>query len=235
MEPTRETPVIKVEAQRHRRVDDVLVQELRVALSVGGTRLLDVVCSPGRLCELAYGHLLAIGWIRSRQDVVAVKAEEATADIELAAGLPSPLTDPPVVESTFSVSRDLVTRATRAAQSHGELFRATGGSHLAALSLDAAPRIVVEDISRTCALEKALGEALCAGVDFAHSLLSLTSRVPVEFVRAAARAGIPIVCAASAPTYQAVEEAQRLGICLCGFVRGVRLNVYSQPWRVGLG
>lgn len=235
MEPIRGSSVIKVEAQHHRRIDDVLVQELRVTLSVGGTRLLDAVCSPGRLRELAYGHLLAIGRIRASGDVAAIEVEGAAADIELVDGLPSRSTDPAIVGSTFSATEDLVMKAARAAQSHGALFGATGGSHLAALVVDAVPRIVVEDISRTCALEKTLGEALCAGVDFARSLLFLTSRVPVGFVRAAARAGIPIIGAVSAPTYQAVEEAQRLGICLCGFVRGERFNVYSQPWRVGLG
>jgi FdhD protein len=237
MEPIRETSVIKVEAQRHRRIDDVLVQERQVALFVGGERLLEVVCSPGRLRELAYGHLLAIGRIRALADVAAVEIddEELNAAIQLEDGLPSPLPEPEVVRSAFCVSEDLVFRAAQVAQSHGELFQATGGTHLAAVVPSGSDCIPVEDISRTCAMEKAVGAALLRGVAFDRSLLVLTSRVPMGFVRAAARAGFPIIAAVSAPTYQAVVEAQRLGMCLCGFVRGARLNVYSQPWRVGLG
>jgi FdhD protein len=95
-------------------------------------------------------------------------------------------------------------------------------------------RAAAEDISRTCALEKALGAALLAGADLRSSILFLTSRIPRSFVRKAARVGIPIVAAVSAPTFEAVEEAERLGICLCGFVRGDRFNAYSRPSRVGL-
>jgi FdhD protein len=141
---------------------------------------------------------------------------------------------PHVVESSYVVLGEELLAAARVANSNGELFRCTGGSHMAVLLFDTAPSIVVEDISRTCALEKALGKALLAHTNVARSLLFLTSRVPMAFVQALARAGIPIIAAVSAPTYEAVQEAQRLGICLCGFVRNGRLNVYSHAWRVGL-
>jgi len=141
---------------------------------------------------------------------------------------------PGIARSPFVTSRDGVQRATMAAERHGALFRATGGTHLAAVVPTGSTGIYVEDVSRTCALEKALGSALLAGCDFGWSMLVVTSRVPLGFVRSAARAGIPVVVAVSAPTYQAVEEAERVGICLCGFARGERLNVYSHAWRVGL-
>jgi FdhD protein len=93
---------------------------------------------------------------------------------------------------------------------------------------------LAEDISRTCALEKALGEALFDGIEFGRCFIGLSSRVPRGFVRKIARAGIPIIAAVSAPTYEAVQEAETLGLCLCGFIRRGRLNVYSNAWRVGL-
>ncbi|HXG40951.1 MAG TPA: formate dehydrogenase accessory sulfurtransferase FdhD, partial [Candidatus Limnocylindrales bacterium] len=55
-----------------------------------------------------------------------------------------------------------------------------------------------------------------------------------EIVQKAASAGIPIVCAVSAPSDLAVEAADRLGLTVVGFVRGERFNVYSHPERVAL-
>ena len=49
-----------------------------------------------------------------------------------------------------------------------------------------------------------------------------------------ARCGVPIVAAVSAPTIDAVRLAEELNVCLCGFVRGERMNVYANGWRLGL-
>jgi len=234
MEPTRGIPIAKVDGESYRRTDDVLAQECQVTLSVDGKRLTQVVCSPGRLRELAYGHLLSIGWIRSPDDIMAVEVDDTSIDVQLASGVPSPRVEAEVLQNTFSVSKHAVVKAVLTAQSHGALFQITGSTHLAGLFPSDSDMVAVEDISRTCALSKALGVALLHGMPFDQSLLVLTSRVPMSFVETAARAGIPMIAAVSSPTYQAVTAAERLGICLCGFVRGERLNVYSQPWRVGL-
>lgn len=228
----------------HQQIDDVLIQEQRVTLHIHGEPELEIVCSPGKHRELAYGHLLAIGAIGASSNVAAIDVqvsdEEAAIIVKLAEEPPaqpksrSRSVGPQPVQSTLSVSADFVPRMVQSAEDHGELFRQTGGTHLAAIIPLESEGIFVEDISRTCALEKALGEALLRGTAFDRSLIALTSRIPMQFVKAVAHAGIPIIGAVSAPTYQAVEEADRLGICLCGFVRGAQLNVYSHRWRVGL-
>ena len=45
----------------------------------------------------------------------------------------------------------------------------------------------------------------------------------------AAVAGIPIVCAVSAPSSLAVDAGRRFGMTLVGFLRGSRFNIYTSP------
>jgi len=236
MKATREAAVIKVEGLEIRQVSDELVHERRIVVRLGEREILATVCTPGDLHALVIGHLASEGWIRSACDVASVSVDEdlSAVSVLLHEDAVAPRREPSLVETAFAVSVCDVSDASKIAEAHGRMFRATGGTHLAAVCLADLSHVIVEDISRTCALEKALGGALLAGADLRRSILFLTSRVPLLFVQKAARVGIPILAAVSAPTYEAVEEAERLGICLCGFVRGDRLNVYSRPSRVGL-
>jgi len=234
MEHTGETTVLRVDEHGARRDADELVREVRVTVRLHERNLLDATCSPGALRELAYGHLLSEGWIYEAGDVASLSVDEDrfVASAVLRGG-DGERREARAVTSSLVVSSEDVLGAVSATLARGVVFRATGGTHVAGVCCVGGACLIAEDISRTCALEKALGKALLAGVDAGRSVLALSSRVPRRFVRKAARAGIPVLAAVSAPTFEAVAEAERLGVCLCGFVRGDRMNVYSRPERIG--
>ena len=115
----------------------------------------------------------------------------------------------------------------RAAQA---VFDATGGLHaVRTVHRPKASSIALrEDVGRHNALDKLIGHAaLEQRLPLADEVLMVSGRVSFEIVQKAAVAGIPIVCAVSAPSSLAVDAANRFGQTLVGFVRGDRANVYT--------
>lgn len=136
---------------------------------------------------------------------------------------------PTLARSTLAVLPQLL----RAAQ---DTFERTGGLHAAAL-FDAAGTLVAarEDVGRHNALDKVLGRAvLDRAVPLARHAALVSGRASFELVQKAAMAGVPILCAVSAPSSLAVQAAERLGMTLVGFLRGDGFNVYAHPQRIDL-
>ena len=236
MEETRRRQVTRIEAGRIEAVEERLVVEQEITITLRGERVLHTICSPSRLKELVYGYLVSEGWIRTHHDIVSCTQQESGFDVRLRNdGLPPQhAVLPRPVESTFTLSTEVLLVAAKECLNQGATFQETGGTHAAAIGDRSGLISFFEDISRSCALEKVLGDALLRGLPFDETFVFLSSRLPRRMLLKVARCGIPIVGAVSAPTFDAVGEAQRLGICVCGFVREHRLNVYSHGCRLGM-
>ena len=115
-----------------------------------------------------------------------------------------------------------------------EIFGKTGSLHAAAIvavgmSGDLDIVMVREDVGRHNAVDKLIGEAALRGaLPYAGHLLLLSGRCSFELVQKAGSVGIGAIAAVGAPSDLAVETAERLGICLIGFLRGDTANVYTR-------
>jgi FdhD protein len=142
----------------------------------------------------------------------------------------APLPDGPIVARAVVLALpDMLRVAQRA-------FDQTGGLHASALFTPRGELVVIrEDVGRHNALDKVIGSQLLAGALPLHDrILMVSGRVSFEIVQKAAVAGVPIVCAVSAPSDLAIETAERLGVTLVGFLRGDGFNVYAHDRRIDL-
>jgi FdhD protein len=142
----------------------------------------------------------------------------------------------PVAEGPV-VARSVVASLPESLRRAQKVFDATGGLHASALFTPRGELIALrEDVGRHNALDKLVGHAVLERrLPLAGELLMVSGRVSFEIVQKAAVAGVPIVCAVSAPSSLAVDAATRLGQTLVGFVRDGRANVYTHPERLEVG
>ncbi|MBI4261038.1 MAG: formate dehydrogenase accessory sulfurtransferase FdhD [Actinobacteria bacterium] len=147
--------------------------------------------------------------------------------VELACEAPAP---GPVLR------RGVVEELPERMRSGQRIFDRTGGLHAAGL-FDPEGRLLAlrEDVGRHNAVDKLVGRALLSGeLPLSRRVLMVSGRLSFEIVQKAAMAGLPVVCAVSAPSTLAVDAARRLGMTVVGFLRGDRFNVYSGPERIDL-
>jgi len=255
----REWEIVKWDGECCRQTTDRIVEEFPLTVVLDGWELATLLCSPDSLDNLVVGFLAAEGVIRSFDDLSSLKIDMATqtASIQTRSGFDSGAAERilykptitsgcaggsaanvrdiagiPSVTGKTAIEAERLIRLTAEFQKMALTFRATGGTHAAALVIQDEIVAFFEDIGRHNAVDKVLGNGLRRGLDLSGAIVLSSGRLSSEAVLKAARMRIPILVSKSAPTVYAVEAAVRLGVTMVGFARGRRMNIYSLPQRI---
>jgi FdhD protein len=235
--------------------DKIAVEE-PLEIRVDGRPIAVTMRTPGHDEELALGFLISEGVSPVRASLPddlaqnTVDAEVEDFDFERLArnfytssscgvcgkgALEAVAVEAPRVESDLVVPAGLVAELPDRLREAQPTFAATGGLHATGLfSAEGELLAVREDVGRHNAMDKVVGWAFGQGLlPLSDKMLCVSGRLSFELVQKAAVAGCPLVVAVGAPSTLAVDLARDRGVTLCGFVRGGRVNVYSEPQRIG--
>ena len=239
---------------------DYVAEEVPFHLFINMNYWATIQCTPTNLKELAVGHLLSEGILKSTSEIdevvlreskgsgyVRLKSEVNTGDrvrlsklhqrvITSACGSGSPyqyMGKTPQVESDLTVKAQIIFDCVNQLNFKAEGFRQTGGLHVAAIyRADGSLVALAEDVGRHNAVDKAIGMAALAAVDFEECFLALSGRMSGDVAFKAAKVGLPIVASLAAALSSGIDMAKTSNLTLAGFVRGKRMNIYTKPDRI---
>ncbi|NOW05466.1 formate dehydrogenase accessory sulfurtransferase FdhD [Clostridium beijerinckii] len=261
MEKTLECKVFKIEDGICKAdVDELLVREYPLTIFLNGKKLATLLCSPENLKALSVGFLRTEGLINTSEDIISFNLNEEKGIVEVETknkdtaresffskkiDLES-IKDQSVdgidnfleslnckpVESDAKMNTEKIFEFMRTNLDYSDVFKNTGGVHCVALCDSNEMLVVYEDVARHNALDKVIGESLMKGIFLKDKAVILSGRVSLEMILKAAKLEIPIIISKSAPTSLSVALAKRLNITLVGFVRGNKMNIYANGYRI---
>lgn len=249
--------VLRVSEGESCRIEDNLVREFPLTIILNDRELVTLLCSPGDLKYLAVGFLAAEGLLKSKDEIkkILVDAQRGVVRVETKTDSSSDLLFKRLitsgcgrgaslygvadaqgqitkVDSQTSIHIVKIFSMVTEFQQRSLVFRTTGGVHSAALCDSNGIIIFNEDIGRHNAIDKIFGECILKDIPTSDCIIITSGRISSEILLKVAKRNIPILISKSAPTNLGRNLANELGVTLIGFVRGQRMNVYANDWRV---
>jgi len=257
---TEKLPILRVSQQGTSKIEDMVVKESPITIFLNDQELVTLLCSPTNLRYLVAGFLSSEGLIKSRGDikeilvddrrgVVRVQTEEdkefatefifkrfitsgcgrgasfySAADVQGQAR----------IESQVAISALEVFSLVKEFQQYSTIYRITHGVHSAALCDVKSILVFADDIGRHNAIDKIFGQCLLEDIPTNDRIILTSGRISSEILLKVAKRNIPVIISKSAPTYLGVRLADDLGLTLIGFVRGKKMNAYTNDWRIAM-
>ena len=252
-------PIKRITKEGESSTEQVVAAEILATIFLNGQELATLLCSPKDLNYLAVGFLVSEGLLKSKDEIKKIEVDDWLGVVRIeteggsvpdgrlfakrliASGCGGAATfysvddaTIPKVESRMRISADEVFALVNKFQHSSEVYLATHGVHSAALCDRKSMLVFNEDIGRHSAIDKIFGKCLLEDIPTENRLIMTSGRITSEILHKVARRGIPIIISISAPTSLGVKIADSLGITLIGSVKGKKMNVYTNDWRLSL-
>lgn len=245
---------------KFQKMVDYVAEEKPFYLLINSTFWATILCSPKNIEELAVGHFLSEGIIKSTEEIeeVIFNQSESTCYLKLklginvedrvkvsrlhariihsACGESSSYQDSNKllkIKSNLNVKAQIIFDSVNQLNFKAEGYRRTGGFHVAAIYKDNGQLIALaEDVGRHNAVDKVIGIAALNQIDFGDCFLALSGRMSGDVVFKAANVGLPIIASLASALSSGITMALSADLTLVGFVRGKRINIYTKPERI---
>jgi FdhD protein len=256
----REVEILRIDvsSRQANQIRDCVAEEKPLHLFLNRTLYATIFCTPSRLKELAVGHLVSEGIVKSMEEIEDVNLKKDVCRVKVKSsvdlnkrlrlskhfqrvilsgcggkGTYTPSQRLPRIKSNLTIKAETVLECVNSLNRAAEIFRKTGGVHAAAIfKKDGTHLALAEDVGRHNAVDKVIGITMIRKNDLGKCFLTLTGRMTGDIVMKAARLGIPVVASMAAAIDSGIDIAKKANLTLVGFVRGKRMNVYTVPERV---
>jgi len=251
-------PILRLTEESRNSIEDVVAREFPLTIILNDQELVTLLCSPKDLRYLAIGFLFSEGLLSSKDEIkkIIIDEQRGVARVETKEGnalanelvfkrfitsgcgrgasfySAADVQNQAKVESQIQISAHQVLSLVSDFQHCSQVYRATGGVHSAAMCDTKSILVFNEDIGRHNAIDKIFGECILKDIPTDERVVITSGRISSEILLKVAKRNIPILISKSAPTDLGVKLADDLGITLLGFVRGKRINAYTNDWRI---
>ncbi|HBQ43704.1 MAG TPA: formate dehydrogenase accessory sulfurtransferase FdhD [Lactobacillus acetotolerans] len=261
MKKTMELHIVKYDKECKKTVEESTICEYPLNVFVNGEHLTVLLCTPDKLRELTIGFLAFKGIIKSLDEIKSLEIDEKSGVSRVTlknSQFNKKLYSNQILPATFNENEkskffsyiidsmkislinndnvyihvDKIYDLMMDNLGYSKTFKLTGGAHCAALCDEDKVISICEDVARHNAVDKLIGEAFIKNIYLKDKIIFVSSRVSFEMVYKIARLGVPIIISKSAPTNLSIEFAKALNVTLIGFVRGERMNIYTNPQRI---
>ena len=257
MSDVEKFPILRLTKEDKSSIEEAVAREFPVTIILNDQELVTLLCSPKNLDYLVVGFLSSEGLLKSKDEIkkIVVDAQRGVVWLETEGnkGLTQDVLFKRIissgcgrgasfystadvtsqrVESQMEISADEVFALVNEFQHGSQLYLATHGVHSSALCDRKSILVFNEDIGRHNAIDKIFGECILRDLPTDNHIILTSGRISSEILHKVAKRGIPIIISISVPTNLGVRIADSLGITLIGSVRGKKMNVYTNDWRV---
>ncbi|HUH78621.1 MAG TPA: formate dehydrogenase accessory sulfurtransferase FdhD [Methanoregula sp.] len=245
----RVIPCIRVDGETFEAATHEVIEEVPYALFVNGRHAVTAMLSPEGLEDFVTGYLYTEQIVKNTGEIESIRIEKNRLSVITknlfrvlgpkktilsGCGGSASFIDAeklPKIRSGFTIGPAAIGTLARSVL-NSELHRTTGGIHIVALADREKILNVSEDIGRHNALDRVIGRGLRTGVDLSKTFVIVSGRISSEMVRKCLIANIPVIVSRGATTTLAVEIAEKTGLCVVGFARGGKMNIYTHPYRI---